>query len=147
MKAKTLLLFLWLMLPQTLLAQVNAVVVNMTDGTKTVFMLTDKPVITYSGNNLVLKASTKEASVPITSIINVTLEDHNTPTKIQPVLTDRVLFQQLPAGSEVRVYTVDGKFVCTQTADNDGSVSLDLSRLPSGVLIIQTPSGTIKVNN
>ena len=147
MKAKPLLLFLWLLLPQTLLAQVNAVVVNMTDGTKTVFMLTDKPVITYSGNNLVLKASTKEASVPVTSIINVTLEDHNTPTKIQPVLTDRMLFQQLPAGSEVRVYTVDGKSVCTLTADSDGSVSLDLSRLPRGVLIIQTPNGTIKVNN
>lgn len=134
-------------MPQALLAQVNAVVVNMTDGTKTVFMLADDPLITYSGNYLVLKTSSKEASVPVTSITNVTLENRKNPTTIQSVRTDQMQFRQLPAGFEVRVYTVDGKSVCAQTADSDGGVALDLSRLPRGVLIIQTPSGTIKVNN
>ena len=144
---KTLLLFLWL-LPQGLLAQVNAVVVNMTDGTKVEFMLADEPVVTYSGNYLVLKTATKEVSVPVTSIINLSFADRNTPTKIESAPTaDGVLFRLLPAGSEVRVFTVDGKSVCVQKADSDGSVALDLSRLPKGVLIINTPTTTIKVNN
>ena len=147
MKTKFLLLFLWLLLPQGLLAQVNAVVVNMTDGTKTVFRLADEPVITYSENNLVLKTATKEASVPITSITSVTLEEDYTPTKIESVRTDRVLFQQLSSGTEVRVYTVDGKSVCTLNADSDGGAALDFSRLPKGLLIIKTPETTIKVNN
>ena len=148
MKMKSLLLFLWMLFPQGLLAQVNAVVVNMTDGTKTVFMLADAPVITYSGNNLVLKTATKEASVPVASITSVTLEDRSSATKIESAFTaDGVLFRQLPAGSEIRVFTVDGKAVCTQKADSDGSVGLDLSRLPKGMLIIKTPETTIKVNN
>ena len=148
MKMKSLLLFLWLLLPQGLLAQVNAVVVNMTDGTKAVFMLADDPVITYSENFLVLKSATKEVSVLVTYVTSVTLEDRSSTTKIESAFTaDGVLFRQLPAGSEVRVFTVDGKSVCVQKVDSDGSVGLDLSRLPKGVLIIKTPETTIKVNN
>ena len=148
MKMKSLLLFLWLLLPQALLAQVNAVVVNMTDGTKTVFLLAEEPVITYSENNLIVRTASKEVSVPVTSITSVTLEDRSSATKIESAPTaDGVLFRQLPAGSEIRVFTVDGKSVCTQKADGDGSVGLDLSRLPKGVLIIKTPAATIKVNN
>ena len=139
---------LWMLLPQALLAQVNAVVVNMTNGTKTVFLLADEPVITYSGNNLILTTASKEVSVPVTSITNVTLENLTVPTKIESAITaDGILFRELPAGSDVRVFTVDGKSVCKLTADSSGSVALDLSRLPKGVLIIQTPGGTIKVNN
>jgi len=148
MKMKSFLLFLWMLLPQALLAHVNAVVVNMTDGTKAEFMLADEPVVTYSGNYLVLKTATKEVSVSVTSIINLSFVDRYTPTKIESAPTaDGVLFRQLPAGSEIRVFTVDGKSVCTQKADSDGSVGLDLSRLPKGVLIIKTPETTIKVNN
>ena len=148
MKAKTLILFLWLLLPQVLMAQVNAVVVNMTNGAKTVFLLVDTPVITYSESNLIVRTANKEVSVPVTDIVNVTLEERSALTKIESAFTaDGVLFRQLPADTDVRVYTIDGKAVCTQKVDSDGSAGLDLSRLPKGVLIIKTPETTIKVNN
>ena len=149
MKKKAFFLFLWLLLPQVLLAKVNAVVVHQTNGTKTMFMLADAPVVTYSGNTLVLRTATKEASMPVEGIENVTFEDYSVPTLIDEatITSDGILFRQLAAGSEVRVYTVDGKTVSTLKADGNGFVALDLSALPKGVLIIRTPDTTIKVNN
>ncbi len=149
MKKKIFILFLWLLLPQVLMAKVNAVVVHQTNGTKTVFLLADAPVVTYSGNTLVLRTATKEASMPVEDIENVTFEDYSVPTLIDEatITSDGILFRQLAAGSEVRIYTVDGKTVSTLKADSSGVVALDLSALPKGVLIIRTPDTTIKVNN
>lgn len=149
MKKKIFILFLWLLLPQVLLAKVNAVVVHQTNGTKTVFLLADAPVVTYSGNTLVLRTATKEASMPVEGIENVTFEDYSVPTLIDEatITSDGILFRQLAAGSEVRIYTVDGKVVGTLKADGSGVVALDLSMMPKGVLIISTPDTTIKVNN
>ena len=149
MKKKIFILFLWLLLPQVLLAKVNAVVVHQTNGTKTVFLLADAPVVTYSGNTLVLRTATKEASMPVEGIENVTFEDFSVPTLIDEatMTSDGILFRQVAAGSEVRIYTVDGKTVSTLKADSSGVVALDLSAFPKGVLIIRTPDTTIKVNN
>ena len=149
MKKKIFFLFLWLLLPQVMLAKVNAVVVHQTNGTKTVFLLADAPVVTYSGNTLVLKTAKKEASMPVEGIENVTFEEYSVPTLIDEatITSDGILFRQLAAGSEVQVYTVDGKTVSTLKADGSGVVALDLSALPKGVLIIRTPDTTIKVNN
>ena len=150
MKKKTFFLFLWLILPQVLLAKVNILVVHQTNGTKTMFLLDDAPVITYSGNMLILKTATKEASMPVASVKNVTFEDDSSiPTRINEaaITADGILFLQLAAGSEVRVYTVDGRAVSTLKADSSGVAALDLSALPKGVLIIRTPDTTIKVNN
>ena len=149
MKKKIFFLFLWLLLPQVMLAKVNAVVVHQTNGTKTVFLLADAPVVTYSGNTLVLKTTQKEASMPVEGIENVTFEEYSVPTLIDEatITSDGILFRQLAAGSEVQVYTVDGKTVSTLKADGSGVVALDLSALPKGVLIIRTPDTTIKVNN
>ena len=147
MKKKAFFLFLWLLLPQVLLAKVNAVVVHQTNGSKTMFMLADAPVVTHSGNTLVLRTATKEASMPVEGIENVTFEDVPTLIDESAITSDGILFRQLTAGSEVRVYTVDGKTVSTLTADGNGVIALDLSALPKGVLIIRTPETTIKVNN
>ena len=149
MKTKTLFLLLWLMLPQALLAQVNAVVVHKSDGARIMFFLADNPVVTYSDNCLVLTTVAKEASVPVEGITNVTLEEYSVPTKIDnvDVTAGAILFRQLPAGASVRVFTADGKAVSTLVADDNGSLSIDFSRLPRGVLIINTPEGTVKVNN
>lgn len=148
MKMKNLIMFLCLLLSQTLMAQVNAVAVNMIDGSTTEFMLANKPIITYSGNYLDIKTSNKEISVLVTSIANMSFIERSIITKIESATTtERILFQQLSVGSDVRVFTIDGKSVCTQKADSNGGVALDLSRLPKGVLIINTPTTTIKVNN
>ena len=149
MKKKIFFLFLWLLLPQVMLAKVNAVVVHQTNGTKTVFLLADAPVVTYSGNTLVLKTAKKEASMPVEGIENVTFEDYSVPTLIDEatITSDGILFRQLAAGSEVQVYTVDGKTVSTLKADGSGVVALDMSALPKGVLIIKTTVTTIKKNN
>lgn len=149
MKTKILFIFLWLLLPQTIMSQVNMVVVNMKDGSTMLFRLTEGPVITYSNNCLVIKTTTKEASLPVTNIKDVTLEGRSVATVIdQTAITDcHILFHQLLSGSDVCVFTMDGKSVHIQKADNNGNADLDLSRLPHGVLVIQTSSGTIKVNN
>ncbi len=149
MKTKFLFMFLWLLLPQALLAQVNAVVVHQTNGSQAMFFLADEPFITYSNNNLIITAASKEVSVPVTDISNVTLEEYSVPTKIDGVAitADGILFRQLPAGSEIRVFTTDGKTVCTRKADGNGNVSIDLTSMPRGVLIISAPGSTIKLNN
>ncbi len=132
-----------------LAAQVNTLVVNMNDGSTTMFRLIDAPVITYSDNNLVVKTASKEASLPVADIKNVTLEDHSVATAIDPsTITDNgIVFRELPAGSVIRVMTADGKSVCTKTVDGGDDATLDFSELPKGVLIISTPVTTIKVNN
>ena len=121
----------------------------MKDGSTTLFLLADAPLITYTSNFLIVKSDTKRAAFDVVDILNVTLEDNSIPTSIDRVSfgSDGLLFRQLPAGSTVRVFTADGKSVCTKTADSDGGLILNFSELPKGVLIIHTPTTTIKVNN
>jgi hypothetical protein len=51
----------------------------------------------------------------------------------------------LKSGSEVAVYSLDGKVLMRSHADSDGNASLNLQSATSGIYIIKTPTRTIKI--
>ena len=65
-------------------------------------------------------------------------------SKYQPMVAGRtVYFFNLPAGSDIAVYTVDGRIVKTLAADGDAVLSLE--DVPAGIYIVNVNKTTIKI--
>ena len=76
-----------------------------------------------------------------------------TATGIQEVLTKRqfsmngdyLLLSNEKKGAAVRVYTAGGRLALETAVDAGGHAVIDLSSLPKGIYVIQTPSLTQKM--
>jgi hypothetical protein len=126
------------------------------------FALTDAPVITYEGNNLVVK-SLGDSLVADLAGVRYFFEERsiadNTTTAINNVTLPGIgkekpqmgfadgMVSGLRAGDVVRVYRINGTLVKTVKADTQGHAALELSQLPNGVYIIKTPNNSIKIIN
>ena len=53
----------------------------------------------------------------------------------------------LQAGSRVDIVTLDAKVVKSLKANTDGTVDINFSELPNGVLIIKTQKGSFKIKH
>lgn len=138
------------------------VLVIVTGSDSLVFALTNEPVITYSGNSLVVKSLNDSLVADLggttyyieertiadnvtTAINNVTLPGVNT---VKPKLAfGNGTVSGLRAGDVVRIYRVNGTLVKAVKADAQGHAALELSQLPNGIFIIKTPTNSIKIIN
>lgn len=147
-----------LLLPaQALLARVaeehvTCMVLTLTDGTVNRFALTDAPVVTYEGENLVVSTGDEQFTTALSGISQLTFEQ--VPTGIgemveesqKPVFTPgQARFEGLKNHATVNIYTIDGKMLSSMSANEEGTVSIDLSTLPQGVYILRTPNQSYKI--
>ncbi len=151
------LLTLLLLPAQTLLARVaeenvTCMVLTLTDGTINRFALTDAPMVTYEGDNLVVSAGEEQFTTALSGISQLTFEQ--VPTGInemseespKPVFTPgQARFEGLKTHATVNIYTIDGKMLNSMRANEEGIVSIDLSTLPQGVYILRTPNQSYKI--
>lgn len=141
-----------LLLPMIAKAQVNVVVVNMKDGSTTMFHMSDTPILSYTNNNLIIKSTSKEAIISIADIISITLEKHSNSSVTTAIgqsmfIGNNILFSLSSPEILIRVFSVDGQPICIKKTDSKGFINLNLDELPKGWLIISTPTKTIKLNN
>lgn len=127
----------------------SGIEVSMTDGSSVVISMNEHPVITFSGDKLVVKTvdSTAELDrskvktfsyLSSSSVETVQVGDYtvdNTGTSLR--------FSGLPAESEITVHSVDGKLVGRATAAGD--YSIDLSGYSAGTYIVSVNGVSTKI--
>ena len=132
----------------------NTITINQKDGQQFSFGFADKPVITYTENDLVLKTTKTEVQYPLSSLSKITFTETETGVDAilddiqSPVLTldDYVInITGAKAGVSVSVIGSDGKAIGTYKTDQDGGVTFSIADLPQGIYIINSENLTFKV--
>lgn len=124
------------------------------DGTKVSYLLTEKPKISFTTDNLVIKTYSFYAEYPLTGIQKLCYEGVS-PMDINSIISDAVSFSiqdgdvvilyNMSPGQQISVYGIDGKMYMKQQSTNTGKTSISLSMLPSGTYVIKTKDISFKM--
>ena len=132
----------------------NTLTIYQKDGQQFSFGFAEKPVITYTDNDLVLKTSKTEVSYPLSTISKFTFSDSE--THVSDVVTDiktpalsleDYMVNITGAESDVTVSVIgsDGKIICSYKTDTEGCVTFSIAELAEGVYIIKSEKLTCKI--
>ena len=148
---RMILLFSAVMLMSSVFAQ-NTLTIYQKDGQQFSFGFEDKPVITYTDTDLVLKTTKTEVQYPLADVIKFTFKDAE--TAVAPIKEGRAAQLELKnytvsitdakAGINVTVIGSDGKAVGSYKTDSDGSATFSIADLPQGLYIINSENLTCK---
>mgnify|MGYP006873023709 FL=1 len=123
----------------------NAVVVCQKDGQTAKFSFEEKPVVTFSGSNLLLTTANTSVQYPIYLLRKIALATENF-TAVKAVEKDETQFrfqngQLVIIGGEprsvVRLYRLEGIESGQYTLDKDGQVSIPLQHLAAGIYVVK----------
>lgn len=153
MKKIVLLMGLLLSFGECLADGVRYLVVNAKDGTQTTFALADEPRISFENGELIVLSNSQSFSLNLDEVQNYAFAEQA--TVIAQVVEQGdvklengfVIFNGLAAGSNVSVYSQDGKLVKTCKANDKGAVVVNLSDLSKGILILHSNNTNIKIIN
>lgn len=136
---------------------VQCLVLTETNGTVSRFALTEAPVVTYSGSDMIVSCKDQEMTIALEGLVWTFGEMEA--TRIGEVVGSQddaarpqlafgeARFEGLQPGSRVHVYTLDGKALGTVKADGSGRASVGLGNLPKGVYILRTPTRSFKIKH
>lgn len=157
MKIKTRLLFAALLFaigPMPTWAQTNAVVVTQIDGQVAIFGFAEKPVVTYSGSNLVLTTSQGVVEYPIYMLKKLAFDEvQKVVTAVEDVKQTDAQFRFQDgmisvvggeSGSQVFLYSMSGTKVGQYRLDGSGHIDIPVQHLSKGIYIIRTKHFTFK---
>ena len=128
----------------------NYLTIQQKDGQEFSFGFEDKPVITYTDTELVLKT----VEYPLAALSKFIFTD--LPTQVIAVPDDiqnpdyamndyEINITGAKVGINVSVISTDGKAIGTYKTGQDGSVTLSIADLPQGLYIINSENLTFKV--
>ena len=133
----------------------TALVVTTKNGMQTTFvLLKEKPQARFVGPNLNVTTSNGVVSFALTDVqrfnyINLPAtgiqEIKDTPDTDISYEDGSLVLSQLKEGTQVGVYTLDGKLVRQLKAQHTGTFRLNLSALPSGVYVVKAGTLTYKI--
>ena len=132
----------------------NTLTIHQKDGQQFSFGFDDKPVITYTDTDLVLKTTKTEVQYPLASVAKFTFTDVE--DAVIPIKQDSnaaqleldgyvVSITGAKAGINVLVIGSDGKTLGTYKTDSDGSATFSVADLPQGLYIINSENLTCKI--
>ena len=152
MKKFSLILFL-LCFGLTLQAETNLVVWKK-DGSKVAFALTEKPIVTFSENSLMINSTTVSVNYDLEDMAKFTYEDSES-QGIKNIENDKessfkfdgemLLFPSLKAGSKVAIHNLGGVLVFARTIEAAGDYSFPISHLDKGVYVVSVDGLTYKI--
>ena len=143
-----------LLLPTSMRASEQLLVLTQTNGKVTKFALTDNPVITYKGNDVIVTCGESVMQTSMADVMSVGFEKGETtgieaPKAVSEPQTTfsfgQAGFEGLQSGERVMVYSIDGKVISTIKADADGHAQVDISNLQTGVYILRTAKKSFKI--
>lgn len=151
MKKLTMLIFALLAAVTASMAQDTALNMEMRNGGKHSFLLSDKPLVTLSGSQLVITTSNQVKAT--FTLHDVRQYSFGAPTGITAPGTtasyerqgDVLVFRGVADKTQVAVYTLGGVRVAAPLSSVADGVSLSLSDLSAGAYIVKTPSVTFKI--
>lgn len=131
----------------------DCVVVETTGGERMEYLLSDLPRITQSADAVTLTTTNTTVELSPESISKVYLAA-SSPTAVQevksPVGDVRLKESQLflsgyQPGARVSLYHADGQLLQHKSIGDDGTLTLSLEQLPSGIYIVKTNHQSIKI--
>lgn len=130
----------------------ESITIKQKSGNETVFELSTNPVITFSGENMVVTSEVITVMFPIDDIDCYVVG--NASSGIQ-ALTDappqyrdgHMIFRNVSNGFSALVFSVDGKKIGQYSPSSDGVLDIGIGSLPKGTYIISTPNNKVKVIN
>lgn len=135
----------------------NAVTICQKDGQTATFAFSEKPVISYSGNDLVMTTTKTVVSYPVYLLAKIAFdtaweedvtavdEMKQTSSDAQFSFTDGSLhISGGEAGSFVTLYTVGGVQVEQCRLDANGNATISVQALNKGIYIVKTTRFTFK---
>ena len=117
----------------------TALIVHQKSGGTVEFAFSEKPVVTYSGGNLVISVRNGAASVsyPLSNMQKFTFGEVND-------MEDRITAPADQKPQPTYIYNVGGVLMRTLQPSEDGSTSASLDGLPAGTYIIKNGKTTYK---
>jgi len=123
------------------------------NGEKIIYGLNERPVVTYSGDNLVITTEDISINYPLADLHKFTfgtskvsrVDEVSSPAgKIQQ--QDKTLiFNDFSPNEKVSIYNIDGRQEVVCNIASDGSSSISISSLSAGVYIVKTKSIVHKI--
>ena len=147
--ARAVLLLVLMLTTVTVRAEEKAmcVVVYENKGT-TSFSLTEKPVVTFVGEEVQLVSGKVTVRYALDGYLKMTIEEKA--TDIRPITDDafRITDGEVTAYGcrQLSLYTVDGKCLETTTPSKSGTSTLSIASLKKGVYLVVTESKTFKIS-
>ena len=127
------------------------IVIKQKSGSETVLELSIHPIITFSGEDMVVTTDLTTFSIPLDFIEDYVVSDGTTDIEqlvTKPQLSDgSITFNGLAAGAPVYVYSMDGRLITKMTADHTSRAVVSLQDLPKGVYIVSAGNNKVKVMN
>ena len=134
-------------------AVADCVVVETTGGERMEYLLSDLPRITQSADAVTLTTSNTSVELSAESISKVYLAT-SSPTTVLKVkgpagsaqLKESQLFLSgYQPGERVSLFHADGRLLQHRSIGDDGTLTLSLEQLPSGIYIVKTNHQSIKI--
>ena len=152
LRFSTLLLALLLAVPLRAAEDPVTLVVLTKDNAQHMFVLADKPEVTFEGVDLVVTCVNSTTTFALADVIRFTylnatdaVEELTENATTVDFKDGMIVINQLKEGSNVAVYSVDGKLIRHLIARETGNYSLNLSELPPGVYIVKADRVTYKI--
>ena len=135
--------------------KVPGIIVELKDGKKVEFRLVDKPKMVFDGTKIVLTAEGVNLEYTPAELLKVTtgkvedvssgIEELNVEQGDIQVNGGFVRLSGFMSGEPVRVYSASGVHKSSYATSSDGSLTISISDLPSGISIIKTKKQSIKI--
>lgn len=131
-------------------------IVTLQDDSKTGFALAEQPVVTCTDGILTVTSPNQTLEVTLADVKNYAFAESFSPSSAveeiksstEPIIkAGMAQFENLKPGTEINIYTIEGRTAGRAVADANGSVSVDLTSLGTGVFIIVAPNASYKIIN
>ena len=127
--------------------------IHQKDGEKFSFGFSEKPVVSFTDNDLIVKTSTNQVTCALTAVAKFTFDSGETTvgevkSDAEPAISldeYAVMITNAKADDKVLLTGADGKLLQSYKVAEDGSVSFSISELPAGTYIISTSKLSIKI--
>lgn len=128
-------------------------VVKAKDGTSMTFALADEPKVKNNNGELIITGRNSTFTIKLSDVQSFAFLEQTTgidsinKDEDVRVTNDCVVFDSLPAGSKVSIYMPDGTLVKNLVANDNGTLTVGLTELPKGIIVLHFAKTSIKVIN
>ena len=146
---KTLLLLLFLLAYgfAEMSASYDMLQVSLNDETTVEIVISDDLQISFNKNDLIAKASQTNITIPKSAILNISHVNTNSIENLYDNMDfefkNGLIFHNLPSGSIITIYDMEGKIEESTTAEGDHTISID--NLLPGAYIVRVNNKSYKI--
>lgn len=150
---KSILIALILMCHGAFLFSQEALILHQKNGGKVAYVLSERPKVTYEGENLVLTTQSVAVEYPLSDVSKFTFGDlgdngieglHGDDASVKLNAHTLVVAGGKP-GSALSLYSLSGTMVWRTNLDANGQLIRSVADLPQGVYVLKSGSVTSKI--